>query len=126
MSRLNKSVGVLVLACGAGTGRRRMIEEWEPTVVSPSEYDRHPPACVTGETPGLLPKCPTRQVRTIGVPLGVISDACAGTGISSLAARACSGCPSSNGMIRRSQRRIIVTNDFAISASNTVPALSST
>ena len=56
MSRLSGSVGVLVLACGAGTGRRRVIEEWEPTVVSPSEYDRHPPAHVTGETPGAIPE----------------------------------------------------------------------
>jgi hypothetical protein len=35
-------------------------------------------------------------------------------------------CPSSKGMIRRSQRRIIVMNDFEMSASNTVPAFSST
>ena len=58
MSRLNKSVGVLVLACGAGTGRRQMIEEWEPTVVSPSEYDRHPPACVTGIIARSTPEMP--------------------------------------------------------------------
>ena len=59
MSRLSGSVGVLVLACGAGTGRRQEIGEWRLAVANPSEYDRHPPAYVTGITPGAAPFCPS-------------------------------------------------------------------
>ena len=40
-------MGVLVLACGAGTGRRQEIEEWGLAVASPSEYDRYAPPIVT-------------------------------------------------------------------------------
>lgn len=45
---MSGSVGVLVLACGAGTGVGGMIEEWGLAVASPSGYDRYAPAGVTG------------------------------------------------------------------------------
>src|SRR5205085_2433031 len=86
MSRLSASGGVLVLMCGADTG----VDRGSKNGGQPSPAPRNTTAT---PLPASRAKCPDPalspdQVRTIGVPLGVMSGACAGTGISSLAARA--------------------------------------